>query len=223
MGVVATACPRRALLVPFAAIAIAVALVGCSKADPLVGTEFQPPRPAPTFELHNQFGLPVSLSDHKGKAVVLAFIYTQCTDICPIVSAHLRDVHRLLGGDAAEVAFMAVSVDPDRDTAEAARAYSERWGMLDKWQFLVGDESELRPVWADYFIDPTVERHDDAAAAVSHDGDPSGTQEVGPGQFTVSHSAPVFLIDRAGMLRVVFTLPFEPEDVAHDVRRLLRK
>ncbi len=50
--------------------------------------------------------------------------------------------------------FVAISVDPERDTVERVHEYTESWGMLDKWSFLVGAEETLRPIWKGYYLDP---------------------------------------------------------------------
>ena len=119
-------------------IFVSVALLGCSGPESFEGTELSSKAPAASFRLQNQFDLPVSLSDHTGKVVLLTFLYTNCPDICPIVAVNLRDVHRVLGDDAGDVALVAVSVDPERDSVQAAYAYSEKWQMTHRWDFLVG-------------------------------------------------------------------------------------
>ena len=203
-----------------------VALTGCSRAEPLLGTVLESSDAAPTFELQDQFGRPSKLADLRGQVTVLTFLYTYCPDICPVVTDHLRKAREMLGDDADRVAFVAISVDPDRDTVERAHEYSEQWGMLRKWSFLVGDEEELAPVWKAYYIDPgrSDSAHDESAVATesgSRDHDVASAREDVPPQYEVAHSAPVYLIDQEGLLRVLFTLPFDPDALAHDVRLLL--
>ena len=192
----------------------------------MLGTVLNPARPAAPFELQDQFGRRVRLDDHQGNVVVLTFLYTYCPDICPVVTSHLRDARRLLGEDAGKVAFVAVSVDPERDSVERAHQFSEDWGMLHDWSFLVGEEEELSPVWRSYYLDPgVVQLSGDHEESASEDGDHSSgvdaLQYEIASRFNVVHSAPVYLIDRAGLLRVVFTLPMDPEALAHDIRLLL--
>ena len=207
---------------------VALALLACSSPEPFDGTELSSRSPAVTFEFQNQFGQPVSLSDHIGKVVLITFLYTSCPDICPIVAGHLRDTHLMLGDDAQEVALVAVSVDPARDSVQAAFAYSEKWRMTHKWDFLVGSEEELSPIWSAYFLDPVVEdRPSEAGTQAQEQGDHHGggavdlKQEI-ESEYLVAHSAPVFLIDRQGLMRVLFTLPFDPKALVHDVRLLLK-
>jgi protein SCO1/2 len=190
----------------------------------MLGTVLSSSNPAPDFELTDQFGQPAALSSYSGKVVVLTFLYTYCPDICPIVTSHLRDAHEMLGDVAGDVAFVAVSVDPARDTVEQAHAYSIRWQMLDRWAFLVGDEEALSAVWGDYYFEPSVDGQsngDAEASHKSHDGGGDGLRQEVEARYTVSHSAPVYLIDGEGRMRVVFTPPLEPEDIVHDILLLL--
>lgn len=207
-------------------IFVSVALLGCSGPESFEGTELSSKAPAASFRLQNQFDLPVSLSDHTGKVVLLTFLYTNCPDICPIVAGNLRDVHRVLGDDAGDVALVAVSVDPERDSVQAAYAYSEKWQMTHRWDFLVGTKEELSDIWKAYYLDPMVDDHPNndkvQVQADQQRGAVGALQQQVSERYLVSHSAPVYLIDREGLMQVVFTLPFEPEAMAHDVRLLLR-
>ena len=128
-----------------------------SQAASFEGTELDPVRAATGFQLHDQFENRVSFSDLVGKVVILTFLYTNCPDICPVITETLKRAHTQLGDDADEVRMVAVSVDPERDTVEQAHRYSERSGMLDTWAFLVGTEDELTPIWSAYYI--AAQRH----------------------------------------------------------------
>ena len=129
----------------------------CSGLEPTFrGTVLTSNSPAPPFELENQFGQRVSLSDYKGEVLLLTFLYTSCPDICPLTTSHLRDAHEMLGDDADGVDFVAISVDPERDTVEEAYSYSQKWGMTDTWDFLVGERQQLSPIWKAYYLDPAI-------------------------------------------------------------------
>ncbi len=216
--------PGAGLLLKSVAVALAAVLAACSQPGPSEGTIFEDPKPAPGFSLVNQFGDPADLADFQGRVAVLTFLYTACPDICPVVTSHLRDAYEILGEDAREVGLIAVSVDPDRDSVKEAYDYSERWRMIDRWSFLVGEEADLEPVWAAYYIDPTEAgpqgspRRDANAAR----GGVSTLAEDIAEAYTITHSAPVYLIDREGLLRGLHTLPFDPEALVKDIRALLR-
>src|SRR5262249_60080831 len=80
--------------------------------------------PAPGFALISQDGAPVALADLRGKVVAVTFIYTSCTDTCPMLTALMVRVQDQLGQDFGErIAFVSITVDPDRDTPEVLKQY----------------------------------------------------------------------------------------------------
>ena len=192
------------------------------------GTELVAANAAPGFQLHDQFGQPAGLADYAGKVVALTFLYTSCPDICPVVTSQLRQAHDMLSDEASEVAFVAISVDPERDTVERAHEYSQDWGMLERWAFLTGGREELEPVWKSYFLDPFVNRRSEevhptpAAGGRTGQGGVQALRQGIAAPYLVDHSAPVYLIDREGRMRIVFTPPLEPQSIVHDIRLLLR-
>ena len=205
----------------------ALALAACSGPEPIMGTVLEAAHPAPSFQLRDQLNRQVSLSDFEADVVLLSFLYTYCPDVCPAATANLKKAHELLGSDAALVDFVAISVDPERDTVERAHEYSESWGMLDKWSFLVGPEETLRPIWKGYYIDPSETEWDrDEAPPVSSGAGPSRSgldalrREIAT-RYEVVHSTPVYLLDRERRMRVLFTPPLDPDAIVHDIRLLL--
>ena len=211
------------------ALFIALVLMACANptSEPeFNGTPLKSGDIAPNFELTNHAGRSVSLESLKGQVVVLTFLYTNCPDVCPIVTSRLREVQTLLESDADDARFVAVSVDPDRDTIESAREYLDKWGLSANWHFLVGDRPELEEVWKAYYVDPAVSDHDPLESGqASQTPEPRGAIDALSAEiakrYLVIHSTPVFLIDREGMRRVVFTPPLEPGEVAADIRRLV--
>ena len=226
-------------------IAVA-AFVACSSPEAFRGTELTARAPATSFTLTNQFSRSVSLDDHRGKVVLLTFLYTNCPDICPLTTSNIREAYELLESDAEGLAMVAVSVDPEGDTVEEALAFSQHWRMADRWDFLTGQRAELERIWRAYYIDPSVDSssdsHETSIASARRVGAPGQdivgqpVPSAGSGQalskargelveplkgYLVSHSSPVYLIDRTGLMRVVHTLPFEPSALAHDIRLLI--
>ena len=78
---------------------------------------------ARTLSLPDQNGQLRSLADFKGKVTVVFFGYTQCPDVCPTTMAELAQVKKALGKDGDRVQGVFVTVDPERDTPEALKAY----------------------------------------------------------------------------------------------------
>ncbi|MFQ5520743.1 MAG: SCO family protein [Candidatus Methylomirabilia bacterium] len=175
-------------------------LIGCSRQPAFRGTPLDPPREPLGFTLRDQFGQPVRLADLKGHVIVLTFLYTSCPDVCPLVAANLRRTYELLE-DASAVTLLAITVDPERDTQARAYEYSEQYGMLDRWQFLVGTYESLQPLWSYYWVGQVGKDRVDS--------------------YTVEHTSPVHLIDQRGKIRVVYSSTFRPAELAQDIELLL--
>lgn len=103
--------------------------------------------PAPAFDLIDQTGRPLSSAHLSGRVVIANFIFTTCTDICPLLTATMSEVRdqlkaaQLLGEKVVIVSF---SVDPEQDTPDALRIYGERFGAVPtEWRFLTGSRQAI--------------------------------------------------------------------------------
>ena len=198
--------------------------IACSTEASFKGTELTSNQTAEPFRLRDQFDQTVALEDLAGKVVILTFLYTNCQDICPLTTETLRRAYESLECDAESVAFVAISVDPARDTAEQLHRYSEERGMLDRWSFLTGSEDELMPVWRAYYIAAQSEsvRRSDLPELVLEAEHHESNEENGLAGYLVSHSAPVYLIDQYGKLRVLLSdITLDAAPLVHDIRLLL--
>ena len=98
-----------------------------------------PQRPAPPLALRNYLGQPVNIDQYRGKAVLVTFLYTNCPDICPLITSNLRVAQNLMGkAAAAKSQIIAVSVDPRGDTPQAVAQFLARHGMTGRMQYLLG-------------------------------------------------------------------------------------
>jgi len=83
----------------------------------------------------------------KGKMVVINFIYTKCTDSCPMETAKLAQVQRLLGDRMGrDVFFYSISIDPQRDTPAELQTYADKFHVKPGWLFLTGDKVDVELV-----------------------------------------------------------------------------
>ena len=80
----------------------------------------------------------------------------------PLTTTRLRDAYDMLEDASDEVSILVISVDPERDDVEAARDYSKRWNMEERWDYFVGDRDTLSETWSAYFVAASVE--EDAGA-----------------------------------------------------------
>ncbi len=203
------------VVLSFKVILLVSMILSCSVNRVFEGTEFKPPKIAPDFELTDQFGQSVKLSDYRGKVVLLTFLYTSCADVCPLVVNQIKEIQETLDKDN-NVKYVVVTVDPQNDTVDRVYRYSSELDMLHSWSFLVGEIEELSEIWRQYFIDP-----------VGVDAPVSTTKSKRLSEFKndilgqkIIHTTPLFLIDSEGLIRVVVTPMFETNDVVHDIRLL---
>lgn len=173
------------------------------RADPV-----RPERPAPSLALTDQHGRPWSLDQSRGLVRLLFFGYTHCPDYCPQTLAVLGQVRRELGAESERLQVVMVSADPERDRPEVLAAY-----LGDHQPDAVGLTGEFEAVTA----------MAEAFGAEFHK-DPirqAGGAPGGDGDYTVTHTGRLYLVDPQGQIRGSYLGALAPEDVAHDVRVLL--
>lgn len=157
-------------------------------------------RPAPAFSLMSQDGKPVSLNGLRGKAVAVSFIYTQCPDICPLLTQKMVQIQDELGEDfGSKIQFVSITLDPEHDTQEALKDYADFWGAKrDGWSFLTGSPDAVREVTKQYGV------------YLSKKADGS-----------VEHTQLTSLIDGKGEMRVQYLgARFDPAEFRRDLQKL---
>ena len=103
----------------------------------------------PNVPLTTQDGATVHFYDDllKGKSVAINLIYTSCQDECPLETARLVQVQRLLGDRVGkDIFFYSISIDPKRDTPDVLKAYAAKFGVGPGWLFLTGKEDDIKLV-----------------------------------------------------------------------------
>ena len=156
---------------------------------------------APDFTLVSQDHKPVSLRDFRGKVVAIAFIYTSCTDVCPMLTAHMASVQEKLGSTfGSKIDFVSITVDPERDTPDVLKEYAQNFGADHKgWSFLTGDPAVVHEVGRKYGV----------IAKKAANGD-------------VDHTLLTSLVDPNGILRVQYLgVRFDVEEFRGDLVSLL--
>jgi protein SCO1/2 len=94
----------------------------------------------PAVQLVRDDGKLVSLPDemNDGRPIVLNFIFTTCTTICPVMSSLLAQFEHRLGPDAGKVNLMSISIDPEQDTPARLRAYASKFHAGPEWHHYTG-------------------------------------------------------------------------------------
>lgn len=186
------------------AFVLVLALLACPVAglahDALNDQRLPTIGPAPNFELTSQDGTRVALDDYRGKVVAVTFIFASCMDTCPLLTAKMAQVQDELGADfATRIAFVSITVDPERDTPDVLKQYAQTFGANPAgWAFLTSTSEEIRDVTRRYgiFMSKT------AAGDVDH-------------TFLTS------LVDSRGTLRVQYLgTRFDPEEFQRDLLSL---
>jgi len=165
--------------------------------------------PAPDFSLIDQTGRPFTSAHLAGKVALVDFVFTTCTDICPLLTATMAQVRdqlkqaKLLGDKAVIVSF---TVDPEHDTPDALATYGERFGATPvEWRFLTGDNQAITDLLVGGFKigrPPAVPRT------------PGGTPEI-------IHSNRFILIDPKGQVRALLNgEELDVQSVVDEIRRL---
>ncbi len=114
--------------------------------------------PAPDIKLVNQFGQPMSLSQFRGKVVMLGFEDSECTTVCPLTTQSMLQAKQLLGAAGNQVQLLGVDANPDATSVADVLAYSRAHGMVNQWDFLTGSPAQLKSVWSAYHIAVQVEQ-----------------------------------------------------------------
>ncbi len=138
------------------------------------GAQRPPGTRLPDFTLRNQDGKPVSAASLRGKAVVVAFIYSSCRDVCPAQGQSIRGALDDLGHD---VPVIGVSVDPVNDTPSSAKSFLLKQAMTGRMDFLLGSRAQLEPVWKAFGIAPQTKGRDHSSYTVIVDA--KGRQRIG--------------------------------------------
>jgi protein SCO1 len=158
---------------------------------------------APDFALTSQDGAEVTLASLRGKVVAVTFIYTWCPDICPMLTDKMARVQGQLGADfGTKIAFVSITIDPERDTPAALRAYAKTFDAnLAGWSFLTGRLATVREVAHQYGV----------AVIAGPDGQ-------------VDHTLLTTLVDRNGTMRVQYLgWRFDEEEFRHDLLDLVKE
>ena len=108
--------------------------------------------PAPDFRLQNQFGQAMSLSQFRGKVVMLAFEDSECTTVCPLTTQSMLEAKQLLGAAGDKVQLLGIDANPDATSVADVLAYSRAHGLVNQWDFLTGSLAQLKSAWNLYHI-----------------------------------------------------------------------
>jgi len=162
--------------------------------------------PVPAFELTDQDGHPFGSQQLRGRVWIASFLFTSCSQACPILAAQLANLRTRLAQHGDRVHVVSVTVDPEVDTPERLREFAGHYGGTAGWTLLTGAPEDVRATTQRAFFQPDATRHE---------------IETAPG-YDLLHGTGVLLIDRDGRCRGLYPTDGEGLDrLVVDVERLL--
>ncbi len=183
---------RAIRVLAIAALALPAACGHSSSAGGAHGTLLNPSPPAKTFDLPATTGGTFDLAASRGHIVVLYFGFTHCKDTCPLTLSHIDAAIRDARLPTIRAVF--VTVDPERDTLGAERAFFARAAV--RAIGVTGTRAQLAPLWKAYGVSALRQKND------------------------IAHSDYVYLIDASGRLREVLHAETPVADLTSDMRAL---
>ncbi len=152
------------------------------------------------FHLEDQNGTPVSDADMKGKPFLVFFGFTRCPDICPTTLFEMSQLMHALGPDADRAGALFITVDPERDTPAVMKDYLSNFDP--HMRGLTGDQAAINAAIKAYRVY--------AKKVLLENGD-----------YTMDHTAVVYLMDKDGHFVAPFSMKRTPEAEAADLRRYM--
>lgn len=187
---------------------LAVFLYAACARHQFTGTVFEENRPAAPIRGQNYDGAPFVLADLKGFPVLLFFGYTFCPDICPLTMMEIASAQRSLEQQApalaADLKVVFVSVDPQRDTLGRLEPYIHAFDPRFYGVRVEEDELDL--------LKPAYGLYTEAAEGHSLSDD----------YYLLDHTSRVFLVDREGYWRALFSADVTSQALAADLQALFR-
>ena len=170
--------------------------IAASNATDITGADF-----AKTLTLTDHNGKLRSMSDFKGKVVVLFFGFTHCPDVCPTTMSDLKQAMKLLGKKSDAVQVLFVTVDPERDTQEVLAKFVPSFDA--RFIGLRGSLQETAETLGNFKI--------------FYSKVPGKAKD----DYSIDHSAGMYVFDKDGKVRLYMGYGQKPAEIASDISKLL--
>lgn len=162
------------------------------------------------FQLRDTDSAQVNFPDNfKGDISVISFIYTNCPDVCPVITANMTNIQRELQ-DTSGINFIEVTFDPERDSPSVLKKYKELYGLNNQFTMLTADTSIMNPLLdkLDIVAEKTI------IDSLGHDST----------NYSMRHSNTIYLMDKDGYIRSEYPAHrVLPEHVTDDIQTLRRE
>ncbi|MFV1885298.1 MAG: SCO family protein [Balneola sp.] len=161
-----------------------------------------------SFQLVNQDSATVTFpDDYQGKYVVMGFLYTNCPDICPLITQNLVKIQRELGYRE-DVHFLGVTFDPERDTPSVLSDYKQVFKLNENFDFLTGEPEVISA-----FMDSVRVRSQVSLTTTTSDG-----REI----YFLNHSDKIMVLDKKSRVIIEYggSMPQVPNLIIEDFQSL---
>ncbi len=180
--------------------------------------------PEPDIEgnvLQNHNSIPFNVTDHNGQNInslnmmnhdffLMTFVFTECTDVCPIVVSQIKQT-LVLNSSETTTPVILISVDPQNDNNESVNEFITKWELSSNWSYIYGSHNSLETIWENYFINPisltTLEDLSNKLASKNK----------------IIHTSPVYIFNKNGNAQVVHNSPIIPKKLLNDIKAVSRQ
>lgn len=160
-----------------------------------------------SYELLNEDSTRVVYpSDFQGDIQVVSFMFTNCPDICPAITANMISIQRGLE-DTAGIKFVEMTFDPKRDTPSVMKKHKNTFNLNEQFTMLTGDTASVRSI---------LDELDIVARKVQPD-----SLEGDPDRYNMQHTNRILVMDEQGRVRFEYPGSYvRPEHVVEDIQKL---
>ena len=183
-------------------ISVLLIIVSCqSGPEPLYDISDQ------SYQLVNTDSTAVEFpGDYNGEMAVVSFIFTHCPDVCPVITANMKNIQSKLQ-DTSGVQFIEISFDPERDTPSVLKDYKNLYKLDNQFTMLTGDTTTVNSL---------LEKLEIIAVKTEPDSTAQNT-----GSYNMRHSNTIYLMDTNGKIRAEYPASqVPPEHVVEDINYL---
>lgn len=160
-----------------------------------------------SYNLVNSDSISVTFpDDYRGKTTLITFIYTHCPDVCPIITANMKNIQSDLA-DTSNIRFVEITFDPERDRPSVLANYKDLYRLDEQFSLLTGQPAEIDSLLSSLNI---------VAQKIKADSSTSDSS-----RYTMMHSNTIYLMDKQGRIRKEYPANIvPPENVIEDLQAI---
>jgi len=185
----------------FTALLLSLVILACSKPETIKDLSDA------SYKLLNTDSSTVDFpQDYKGNISVVSFIYTHCPDVCPVITANMKNIQSGLE-DTSDIQFIEISFDPQRDTPQVLKEYKKLFQLNSQFSLLTGEPGP---------VDSLLSQLNIVAKKIQPD-----SLQQDSSQYDMIHSNKIYLMDKTGKIRAEYPASnVPPKNVIEDIQKL---